>query len=201
MGAPPAWARRRSGRAGAHGRAGRCAKNDEGPIHLGYRLGHLKGDPQIYRAVVYDKGAYVLHMLRGIVGADAFRRACARSRAATASARRAPTTCARRWRRPPAATSAPYFQEWVYGTELPRLSVRSQAPSGSPPYRAAVEIAAEGLPGPVPLTLEIQHAQGREKRAVTLEPAGGRFELPAPAPIRRVDVNDDRGLLVRIQRR
>ena len=38
--------------------------SDQGPIHLGHRLGHLQADPQIYRAVVYDKGAWVLHMLR-----------------------------------------------------------------------------------------------------------------------------------------
>ncbi|HET8647889.1 MAG TPA: M1 family aminopeptidase, partial [Vicinamibacteria bacterium] len=47
----------------------------EGPIHLGYRLGHVRGNPQVYRAVVYDKGAYVLHMVARLVGEDAFRTA------------------------------------------------------------------------------------------------------------------------------
>ena len=43
-----------------------------GPIHLGQRLGHLEQDPRVFRAVVYDKGAWVLHMLRGVVGDEAF---------------------------------------------------------------------------------------------------------------------------------
>jgi hypothetical protein len=79
--------------------------------------------------------------------------------------------------------------------------VRAPLPSGGPPYRAIAEIEVQGLPGPVPLTLSVQHAQGRESRTVTLDPSGGRFDLQAPAPIRRLDVNDDRGLLARIERR
>ena len=43
-----------------------------GPIHLGQRLGTSRGTRAIFRAVVYDKGAWVLHMLRGIVGDEAF---------------------------------------------------------------------------------------------------------------------------------
>ena len=49
-----------------------------GPINLGHRLGHLKGDAQVFRAIVYDKGAYVILMLRAIVGEDAFRAAVVR---------------------------------------------------------------------------------------------------------------------------
>ena len=36
----------------------------EGPVYLGYRLGHIKGDGRVFRALVYNKGAMVLHMLR-----------------------------------------------------------------------------------------------------------------------------------------
>jgi hypothetical protein len=64
-----------------------------------------------------------------------------------------------------------------------------------------VEVEATHLPGPVPLTLSVEHARGRATRSVTLEPSGGHFVLEAPAPPRRVEVNDDRALLVHIQRR
>ena len=46
--------------------------SDKGPIYLGYRLGHLKSEPRVFRALVYNKGAMVLHMLRGLIGDDAF---------------------------------------------------------------------------------------------------------------------------------
>ena len=44
----------------------------QGPVYLGYRLGHIKGDTRVFRAVVYNKGAMVLHMLRRLVGDRAF---------------------------------------------------------------------------------------------------------------------------------
>jgi hypothetical protein len=43
-----------------------------GPIWLGYRLGHLQGDSRVFRALVYNKSALVLHMLRRMMGDDAF---------------------------------------------------------------------------------------------------------------------------------
>ena len=46
--------------------------SDEGPVYLGYRLGHLDSKPRVFRALVYNKGALVLHMVRGLVGDDAF---------------------------------------------------------------------------------------------------------------------------------
>ena len=36
----------------------------QGPVYLGYRLGHIKSDSRVFRAVVYNKAAMVLHMLR-----------------------------------------------------------------------------------------------------------------------------------------
>ena len=44
----------------------------QGPVYLGYRLGHIKGDPKVFRAIIYNKGAMVLHMLRRLMGDRAF---------------------------------------------------------------------------------------------------------------------------------
>ena len=46
--------------------------SDQGPIYLGYRLGHIKGESTVFRALVYNKGAAVLHMLRRLLGDEAF---------------------------------------------------------------------------------------------------------------------------------
>ncbi|MDP2052850.1 MAG: M1 family aminopeptidase, partial [Acidobacteriota bacterium] len=46
--------------------------SDQGPVYLGYRLGHIKGESRVFRALVYNKGASVLHMLRRFVGDEAF---------------------------------------------------------------------------------------------------------------------------------
>ena len=44
----------------------------QGPVYLGYRLGHIKSDSRVFRAVIYNKAAMVLHMLRRLVGDEAF---------------------------------------------------------------------------------------------------------------------------------
>ena len=46
--------------------------SDQGPVYLGYRLGHIKGESRVFRALVYNKGAAVLHMLRRLIGDEAF---------------------------------------------------------------------------------------------------------------------------------
>ena len=44
----------------------------QGPVYLGYRLGHIRGEGRVFRALVYNKGAMVLHMLRRLLGDEAF---------------------------------------------------------------------------------------------------------------------------------
>ena len=131
--------------------AGRCGENERGPIHLGHRLGHIQGDPQIYRAVVYDKGAYVLHMLRGIVGDEAFREALRPLQAGFRFAQGGHGGPARGARgRVAARTSAPYFREWVYGTALPDIEYSQRlepAPAGfRTSWRAGAQPAGPGAP-------------------------------------------------------
>ena len=46
------------------------AQSGQGPIELGYRLGHVKGDSRVFRSLVYNKAALVLHMLRRLLGDD-----------------------------------------------------------------------------------------------------------------------------------
>ena len=54
------------------------ANSRHGPVWLGYRLGHLQEDGRIFRAVVYNKSAIVLHMLRRWLGDEVFFRALRR---------------------------------------------------------------------------------------------------------------------------
>ncbi len=47
-------------------------KTNAGPIWLGSRLGHLTQDPQAFSALLYNKGAYVLIMLKNWMGPEDF---------------------------------------------------------------------------------------------------------------------------------
>jgi hypothetical protein len=183
------------------GRMSRWARDkaDEGPIHLGHRLGHLRDDPQVYRAVVYDKGAYVLHMLRDIVGEDAFRQALTSfqekhrfGKAGTNDLRQALEQASGR-------DLTAYFRDWVYGTELPRLRWSRRTEPGPDGYRTVVEIRAEALPGPVPLDVTLTGPDAAKTFTVTLDPAGGRFTLETPTRPRKVELNETRGLLADVR--
>ena len=82
-------------------------ESDQGPVYLGYRLGHIRNDGRVFRALVYNKGAAVLHMLRRLVGDEAFFRGMRRFYVDVAvHARPAPRTSGRRWKRKRAGRSS-----------------------------------------------------------------------------------------------
>ena len=199
------WLRERLGEGAFRSMMDRMARwalryDAAGPIHLGQRLGHLKQDPRLFRAVVYDKGAWVLHMLRGVVGDEAFF-AGARAflerfryaKAGTEDLRAALEEASGRDLRP-------YFESWIYGTGLPvlRWSARTERAAGG--FRTTFEVRPQGLPGPLPLQLAAARTGGREARTVLLGAAGGSWTIDTGQEPRRVTLNDDRGMLARVER-
>jgi Peptidase family M1 domain len=49
-------------------------KSYAGPLILGARLGHITDDPQAYSALLYNKGAYTLNMLKEWMGEENFKK-------------------------------------------------------------------------------------------------------------------------------
>ena len=90
-------ATRRSRRCCGSCASGASTRSDQGPVSLGYRLGHIRGESRVFRALVYNKGAAVLHMLRRLSGTRRSSAACGASTATRGSARSAPRTSASRW--------------------------------------------------------------------------------------------------------
>jgi aminopeptidase N len=85
---------------------------------------------------------------------------------------------------------APYFRAWISGTRLPTLRVTQRQEGGT----LRVEVAAEGLPGPVPLEIALATAAGTRIERVTLQPSGGAFSFPIAQP-GRAEINPNRELL------
>ena len=176
--------------------------NDEGPIHLGQRLGAVQRDPQIYRAVVYDKGAYVLHMLRAIVGEETFRRGLEVFQQRHRFAKAGTTDLRLALEEASGRDLEPHFAEWVFGTSLPEITWRAEgstAPDGT--ARTVVELRAVRLPGPVPVSVTASFPGRRtETKVVELGLQGARVEFRGPRPPDRITVNGDRGLLARVKK-
>jgi hypothetical protein len=199
------WIRHRQGESAFRDMMDRMARwamrhDAAGPIHLGQRLGVLEGDTRLYRAVVYDKGAWVLHMLRGIVGDDAFfvgtRAFLERHRFAkvvSGDLREALEQASGRDLRA-------YFERWVNETGLPRIawSARTRQVQGG--FETTVAMRAQDAPGPLPIEISVSTPAGKKVRRVTLDPPSGSWTITSRERPRGVAVNEDRGLLARIER-
>ena len=91
-------------------------ESDQGPVYLGYRLGHVKGEGRIFRALVYNKGA----RRPAHVATHAGRRRVLRGRApvlpgAQFPARRARKDLRRAFEPESGRSLESVFRRWIYG--------------------------------------------------------------------------------------
>jgi hypothetical protein len=164
-----------------------------GPVSLGYRLGHLKGDSRIFRAIVYNKGAMVLHMLRRLVGDEAFFKGV-REFYATWRYRKAGTDDFRAAMEAASGQSLErFFDEWIFGSALPSLRFASQVDG------ASLRVTFDQLTPQVfdlPVTVTITYADGStEDAVVAVHDKHTERTLALKGEVRSVDVNRDSGAL------
>lgn len=171
----------------------------QGPINLGFRLGHIRQDPQIYRAVVYDKGAYVLHMLRGMLGDEVFLAALRAFQDRHRYGKAGSDDLRAAFEQASGRDLAAYFEAWVYGTDVPRLRGELHTSAAGDVQRARVTVRAAKVPGPVPLELTLSGGGRTLVRRVTLEPGGGTFTFDLDFKPRRLELNSGLGLLAEIE--
>ncbi len=174
---------------------------DQGPIYLGYRLGHVQGRHQIFRALVYNKSAEVLHMLRRLIGDDAFFDGLRRfyeehkyQKAGTDDLRRAME----------ATSGVPlqrFFDQWIDGVAIPRLrfSSRERATPGGSSVTLRFEQQGEIFDVPVTVTL-IGRSGERRDVLVKVTEAVTEVTVPIDFKLRDIDVNDDNAALAEIDR-
>jgi hypothetical protein len=178
-----------------------------GPVFLGYRLGHIEGDSRVFRALVYNKGALVLHMLRRLIGEDPFF-AGLRTFYREYRFRKAGTDDVRAvFERVSGRSLAEFFDYWVYGSGIPRVTYRyavdPPAIAGAGPAGALrIALTQAGAPVELPLTVTLVYRSGaREERVVGCAGAVSEHRLPLREPLRAVRVNDDRATLAIVDRR
>jgi peptidase M1-like protein len=173
-------------------------RSAQGPVYLGYRLGHIKGEGRVFRAIIYNKAAMVLHMLRRLLGDDQF----------FAGVRRFYTD----WRFQKAGTEdfraamereaggrdlTPFFDAWIYGAAIPELRFSYQAG----PSSALLRFEHRRDVMPVPVTVTITYAGGNTEETVVpvLERVIERT-IPLNGPIRGIEVNRDNAALAEFTR-
>ena len=170
----------------------------QGPVYLGYRLGHIRGERQVFRALVYNKSAVVLHMLRRLVGDDAFffgvRRFYAEWRfkkAGTDDFRAAMEASSGR-------DLGAFFETWIYGAAVPRLAFSYRSPDAK---SVAIKFEQIGEVAQVPITVTLTYTNG-ETESVIVPVTSKVVErtLPVKGTLRKVDANEDNAALVEIEK-
>jgi hypothetical protein len=173
-----------------------------GPVYLGYRLGQVRNDRAIFRELVYNKGAAILHMLRRFVGDDAFltglRHYYTSSRftkAATEDLRRAMETASGR-------DLARFFDRWIYGSALPDLRFTYRVESAAEGALLVLQFEQRGdLIFDVPVTVAVQYADRRVTHVpVNVSERVAETRVPLDGALRGVSVRDDDGTLAEARR-
>jgi hypothetical protein len=177
-------------------------ETDQGPVYIGYRVGHIRGDARAFHAIVYDKGALVLHMLRRLVGDEAFfggiRRFYAEMRFDQAG-----TDDLRRAMEAESGQSLDrFFERWIYGSTLPHLIFTSRVERSEAGPVALVRFEQVGDLFDVPVTVTLAYADHRKVDVVV--PVTERVverRVPLDGPLRSIDVSRDDGTLAEVATR
>jgi hypothetical protein len=171
----------------------------QGPVYLGYRLGHIKGDTRVFRAVVYNKGAMVLHMLRRFVGDRAFF-AGLREFYTTERFRKAGTDDFQAAMEAASGKSLQrFFDRWIFESDIP--TVRFSVPeTTSSEVRVRFEQMEDRL-FDIPITVTVSYVDGSsEDVTVAVTDKVTERSIPLKRPLRSVDVNRDGAALAEIAR-
>jgi hypothetical protein len=173
------------------------AASPQGPIYLGYRLGHIQGDDRMFRAVVYNKAAMALHMLRRLVGDDAFF-AGVRAFYEAWKFQKAGTDDFRAVMEKASGRDLHrFFETWIYGASIPRLKF-SYRVMGT---EAAVRFEQRGQPVDVPISVTITYTSGTtEGVLIALSDQITERTLPLRGTVRAIMANTDNGALVEIEK-
>ena len=169
------------------------SESDQGPIHLGSRLGHVKRDPRVFRALVYNKGAAVLHMLRRLLGDEVFFRGLRRfymdrryQKAGTEDFERAMEAESGR-------VLDRFFERWIYGSGIPRIRYASQI--GGKQVVMRFEQAGDQV-FDIPVTVTLTYADGRTSNVVVpVSDSLVERAIPTEGVVRRVQINQDSAAL------
>jgi len=147
-----------------------------GPVNLGNRVGHIQNNPQAHRAVVYDKGALVLDMVRRLIGDDAFRLGLIRLQRENRFQEVGTEMVRRAFEAEAAVDLDSLWEVFVRNTALPTMRLERRGEDQ--------EIVVNGYDGPLPVTVRV----GDERLNLIVS---GRLKVPGARPGVKVELDPD----------
>jgi hypothetical protein len=170
----------------------------QGPVYLGYRLGHVRNDPRVMRALVYNKGAMVLHMLRRLTGDQPFFNALRRFYTEYRFRKTGTNELRRAFEAETGRDFTRFFDEWIYGPYLPTLTWSTRIDTTGPTKHVVVRFEQGERLFVFPVTVSVQLGDGTF-RDVTVEIRDRVVEqrIPFHGTLRGIRVNRDKAALLR----
>ncbi|MCU0249924.1 MAG: hypothetical protein MUE61_06935 [Vicinamibacterales bacterium] len=163
-----------------------------GPISLGYRLGHIQGDTRIFRAIVYNKSAVVLHMLRRVIGDDAFFRGIRRLYFGARFAKVGTDDVRAAFEKESGQDLARFFDMWIGGSGTPAVAFSWDRAAGGAAPEVALRIEQRGRESEFPVTVTLHYANGAaEDRQVVVRERAAEYRLPLKGELRNITLNRD----------
>ena len=165
----------------------------------GHFVGPLYDNPVAFSSTVYEKGAWVLRMLRYVVGDAAFfagvhdyRQAYAGGSATSEELRAAMETASGmdlEW----------FFDQWVYGANRPRLRYDWQATSDPSVQLTIDQTHTNALPFRLAMEVDITTDAGTERKQVWIEAERSQvIDIPVSAPPTGIVLDPEEKLLAEI---
>ena len=152
----------------------------------------------MFRALVYNKSALVLHMLRRWVGDDAFFRGLRALYAQSRYTKIGTRHVQRVFETESGLDLTRFFESWIRTADTPRLRASFEAASGG---SVSVRIDQLGPVMDVPVTVSVVYASGAiEDHLVKLSQGSTFVQLPASGPVRGIELNRDEQALIVVER-
>ncbi|MEQ1728721.1 MAG: M1 family aminopeptidase, partial [Vicinamibacterales bacterium] len=152
-------------------------ESDQGPVHLGYRVGHIKSDGRAFRAIVYNKSAMVLHMLRLMAGDEAFFKGLQRFYLSSRFRKVGSEDFRVAMEQESGLDLERFFERWIYGSTLPSVTFGYRVESGSEGLTAMLRFEQTGEIFDLPAQVTLTFADGRS-RDVTVRVTDRVVEVP-----------------------
>jgi hypothetical protein len=172
-------------------------QSSQGPVYLGYRLGHIKGESRVFRAIIYNKGAMVLHMLRRLLGDEQFFAGLRQFYAEWKFRKAGSNDFRNAMERVSGRELASFFDAWIYGSAVPNLRFTSVVTGNE----AVVKFEHRGEVMPVPVTVSIVYADGRtDDVVVAVTEKTVERTLPLRGSVRSIEANRDSGAVAEINK-
>ena len=169
----------------------------QGPVYLGYRLGHIKADSRVFRSIIYNKAAMVLHMLRLFVGDEAFFRGISEFYGEWQYRKAGTGDFIAAMEKSSGRPLTRFFETWIFGESIPRVKF-SYSVEGK---EIVIRFEQLGEPTDFPVGVTLTYASGaRADVVVNVTEKLVQKRLPLSEALRSAAANSGNQSLVEIVR-